>query len=233
MLDLAAESLHLKASDSESEQMTTTASPANLAELEDRALAEYEKVFEPGKIVALADCKKLLRQAFTEQAALIDVPQFTRDNPEVFDLPNLSLTGTGGTVSEVVANCIATHSVRRMRNFATVRFIGQFADTLPEVLASLTDRSLAVLGRRPNEGDIAHEQFNKLSGIKVGLEAGLDLELAEAAVQTLVAFSEGELGFFNAEDASRLGKEIKELENLAKSGPGVLETLIPRKALTM
>jgi hypothetical protein len=217
------------------ENMSNTSGATTIDDFKARALAEYETHFETGKIISQSGCKKLLRMAFSNQAAQIDLPSFTRQNPHVFDMANISLGGAQGTIGEVVAAGIATFTLRSLKDYGNQRFIDQFEGKLPEVLTDLTERGLALFAKRPNQTESGYDQFNVLSGLKAGL-SDVDLEFAEEAIRTLVTFSEfldSSPDVFHSQEATKLRSEIAEVGKLTYVWPGVLANVIPQKGMTI
>jgi hypothetical protein len=216
-------------------KMGTTSEPTTIEDFKARALAKFEMHFESGKIVSQADCKKLLRTAFSEQAAQLDLPAFTRHNPQVFEMANIGIGGAPGTIGEVVAAGIATFTLRSLKDYANRRFIDQFEGKLPEVLADLTDRSLTLFAKRPNQTEPGHDQFNVLSGLKSGL-SDVDLEFAEEAIRTLVAFGEflqASPDVFYGSEVTRVKNDIAEVGKLTYVWPGILGNLLPQQGMTI
>lgn len=168
--------------------MNTLAAPQTMAEIKERALSIFDEALNSAEWFTLREARDTLRNAVSDVAAQIDVTSFMTANPEVWDLPSLSMSGFKPTLREVVIEAIATNIVRQMPGYAQDRFHSQFDTKLEAVLTSLVDTAVTSFVRRPASGEDGHDLYNSLCGLKVSLSGGLDRQLVVDSIRILKEF---------------------------------------------
>lgn len=209
-----------------------------LDEVKERVVVAFKQTFAPDVFVALHECKKALRRCCLEQAALVDVPKFLRDNPDVYDLPTLNFGGAAGTIREAITGSIATHVHRSLPQLASNSFFAQFDDRTQTLLLELTDRSLKLFPGRPTGKESGLDWYNNLSGLRNALSVELDRDIVVETLTTLANFSEwlveGDLVDvdFTVKGVADLRTDIEQVAKLL-TNEEKLDQLFPKMALTM
>ncbi|TLX16152.1 hypothetical protein [Rhizobium sp. MHM7A] len=168
--------------------MTTSAAPQSMEEIKERALSIFEAAFDNAEWLTLREARDTLRNAVSDVAAQIDVTSFMIANPDVWELPSLSMSGFKPSLRGAVIEAIATNIVREMPGYAQDRFNSQFDTKLEVVLKSLVDTALTSFDRRPGSGENGHDLYNSLCGLKVSLSDGLDRQLVRDSIRILSEF---------------------------------------------
>lgn len=215
--------------------MATTTTPQTISEIKERALTRFESAFQSAEWLTLREARDTLRKAVGDVASEIDVTSFMVENPDVWDLPSLSMNGFQPTLRSVVIEAIATNIVRDMPGFAQDRFNSQFDNKLDSVLKSLVDGAVASYQRRPSAGEEGHELYNSLCGLKISLERSLDRELVQDAIQVLSDFRDllpNVEGFGIGRRTSTYMSTVDSLKSVL-SDESKLDELFPAQALSL
>lgn len=215
--------------------MATTTTPQTISEIKERALMRFEAAFQSAEWLTLREARDTLRKAVGDVASEIDVTSFMVENPDVWDLPSLSMNGFQPTLKSVVIEAIATNIVRDMPGFAQDRFNSQFDNKLDSVLRSLVDGAVASYQRRPSAGEEGHELYNSLCGLKISLERSLDRELVQDAIEVLSDFRDllpNVGGFGIGRRTSTYMSTVDSLKTVL-SDESKLDELFPAQALSL
>jgi len=213
--------------------MNTPATPQTMEEIKERALGIFEATFANAEWLTLREARDTLRRAVGDVAAQIDVTTFMIENPDAWELPSLSMSGFKSSLRGVVIEAIATNIVREMPGYAQDRFSSQFDTKLETILRSLVDTALTSFERRPVMGELGHELYNSLCGLKISLGGDLDRDLVLDSINILSEFRD-ELTTtpLSATTSKRFMSTVDSLKTVL-DGENKLDELFPPRAPSM